>query len=107
VKRLDDVQLPFYVRAVMEMGHAVKAFSYVYLNHRETAGPCEITLHFGETGSRDTISEDELRQSMKRLEEIIREILKGAPEYGRGDSAPCTRHRGWCDFLSLCPLAGG
>jgi len=106
VERLDDLQLPLYTLAAREMEHQVKAFSYVYLDYEKTCRPHEIMLEFGEESAKNVITEVELRESLQRIKNIIEEILAGPAEYGKGENAPCTARYRWCDYSTICPVAG-
>jgi CRISPR/Cas system-associated exonuclease Cas4 (RecB family) len=106
VARLEDIQLPLYTLAAREMGHTVQAFSYIYLDYEKTSMPREVPLRFSEDKQRDAISEAELAGSLARIEGVVREMLAGCIEYGKGEGAPCRRQSGWCSFSAMCSFAG-
>jgi RecB family exonuclease len=106
VARLEDVQLPVYILAAREMGHAVSGFSYVYLNYEKTNRPGEVFLRFSEDGGSATISEAQLSESVARIEQVVAQILSGSALYSKGEKAPCRQSPAYCDYSAMCTFAG-
>jgi RecB family exonuclease len=106
VERLEDIQLPLYTHAALEMGHPVRAFSYIYLDYEKTNRPHELTLRFSEERCKDAISEVELRESVERINSLVEQILSGKVEYAKGESAPCRIRSHRCNYSAMCSFAG-